>query len=246
MNRICLCIVFFLTSFCATGQEYQGLTGLIHVPSAETDSVGTFRGGFSYLDKNFLPTLLRKKDKSSFGYVIGITPFRWMEISYGAVMLYMHKNGDSKQEMGYYNEDRRVNAKVTPLYEGKWWPAIALGMEDVGRWENIKTGVGANNYFQNIYAVASKHFDAKGWELGAHIAYRYYTRNNNSDRRGVAGGVTVRPAFYRPLRAVVEWDGLGVNAGVDVLLWRHLFMQAVLVHGSGFMGAVSYHYTIPH
>ena len=30
----------------------------------------------------------------------------------------------------------------------------------------------------------------------------------------------------------------------DVLLWRHLFVQACLVHGTGFMGALSYHYTM--
>ena len=244
MNRIGAFLACCLMAVFATGQEYQGVTGLLHVPTAETDSVGTFRGGMAFMHKDFMPARLRKKN--TFGYVFGITPFRWLEMSYGATMLYMHKNSNPKEEMGYYNEDRRVNAKVTPLYEGKWWPSLALGMEDVGRWQHIQSGEGPNNYFQNIYAVASKHFDIKGWELGAHLAYRYYTRNNNTDRKGVAGGVTVRPAFYRPLRAVVEWDGLGVNAGVDVLLWRRLFLQAALVHGHGFMGGVSYHYTIPH
>ena len=166
-------------------------------------------------------------------------------MSYSAALLYMHKNRDKEEEMGYYNEDRRVNVKVMPLYEGRWWPAIALGMDDVGRFDRIGTNK-ANNYFQNIYGVMTKHFDIRGWELGAHLAYRYYTKDVNKDRRGVAGGLTVRPAFYRPLRFIAEWDGTGVNVGADVLLWRHLFIQAALVHGRGFTGGVSYHYTIPH
>ena len=168
----------------------------------------------------------------------------------------MHKNADKSEKMGYYNEDRRVNVKLTPLYEGCWWPAVAVGMDDIGRFKRIKTGNNRNNYFQNIYAVASKHFDIQGWELGAHLSYRYYSNDKNRDRRGVAGGITLRPAFfvkrngnterYRPLRLIAEWDGVGVNAGADVLLWRHLFLQAALVHGRGFMGGVSYHYTIKH
>ena len=148
--------------------------------------------------------------------------------------------------MGYYNEDRRVNVKLTPLYEGRWWPGIAVGMDDIGRFKRFKTGVKGNNYYQNIYVAASKHFDIRGYELGAHLAYRYYSSDVNSNRRGLAGGVTFRPAFYRPLRLVGDWDGVGVNVGADVLLWRHLFVQAALVHGQGFTGGLGYHYTIKH
>ena len=147
--------------------------------------------------------------------------------------------------MGYYNEDRRVNVKVNPLYEGKWWPAIAIGMDDVGRFERIKDGNNPNNYFQNIYVAATKHFDIRGWDLGAHLAYRYYSSDVNRDRRGLAGGLTLRPALYPPLRLIAEWDGVGINAGADVLLWRHLFIQAALIHGRGFTGGIGYHYTIP-
>ncbi|MCR4995642.1 MAG: hypothetical protein K6A32_09780, partial [Bacteroidales bacterium] len=62
--------------------------------------------------------------------------------------------------------------------------------------------------------------------------------------RGVAGGLSFRPSFYRHLRGIAEWDGVGMNVGADVLLWRHWFLQAAVVHGKGFMGGMSYHYTI--
>lgn len=227
-----------------SAQEYNGLTGLLQVPSAETDSVGAFRASAMFLHRDFLPAQMPRKN--TFGYDFGITPFRWLELSYGATLLWMHKNALKNERLGFYNEDRKMCVKLTPLYEGRWWPAIAVGMDDIGRFDRIKDGSNGNNYFQNLYVVGSKHFSIRGYELGAHLAYRYYVSNTNRERRGVAGGFTLRPAFFRPLRFVAEWDGVGVNAGADVLLWRHLFVQAALVHGRGFSGGVSYHYIISH
>lgn len=243
-HRLTIALLWAATTFGSSlqAQEYHGTTGLMQVPTAEMDSAGTFRGGAVFLHQAFLPTQMRRKN--TFGYTVGLTAFRWLELSYSCSMLYMHKGGDPQAEMGYYNEDRHLNVKVMPLYEGRWWPSLAVGMDDVGRFERISTGVNGNNYFQNIYAMASKHFDLKGYELGAHIGYRYYTSDANRDRRGVAGGISLRPAFYRPLRIMGEWDGIGVNVGADVLLWRHLFVHAVLVHGRGFTGGLSYHYRL--
>ncbi len=196
-----------------------------------------------YMSREFLPDQM--PDKYSFGYGVGVTLFSWLEASYCPTLLWMEKHVDGKVKHAFYNEDRRLNVKVRPLKEGRWWPALAFGMDDVGRLDRIKDGKNLNNYFQNLYVVGSKHFDTGGYELGAHLAYRYYVTDVNRKRRGMAGGVTVRPSFYRPLRATVEWDGKGVNAGVDMLLWHHLFAQCALVHGSSFMGILSYHYTMP-
>ena len=244
MRRKIYLILGVLTAFALRlpAQEYNGMKGLLQVPSAETDSAGTFRGNAMFLHREFLPEQM--PDKNTMSYVIGITPFRWIDLSYGAALLWMHRNANRSEKYGYYNEDRRVNVKLTPLYEGRWWPAIAVGMDDIGRFKRIKDGNNKNNYFQNIYLAGSKHFDIRGWQLGAHLSYRYYASDVNRDRRGVAGGVTLRPAFFRPLRFIAEWDGVGVNAGADVLLWRHLFVQASVVHGQGFAGGMSYHYTI--
>ena len=241
-NKIFVFVILVLASMMVSAQDYNGLTGLLQVPSAETDSAGTFRGGVSFQYQEFLPEQMPRKN--TMGYTIGLTPFKWIEASYCASLLWMHKNAKEEEKMGFYNEDRRLNVKVTPLYEGRWWPAIALGWDDVGRWDRMKSGKNRNNYFQNLYIAGTKHFDIRGYELGAHLAYRYYPSDKNRDRRGVAGGLTLRPGFYRPLRVIAEWDGVGVNVGADVLLWRHLFIQAALVHGHGFTGGLSYHYTI--
>ena len=150
-------------------------------------------------------------------------------------------------EPWYNNEDRHVNLKLNPLYEGQWWPAIAIGWDDIGSLKSLKVNSSwtTNNFFENLYIAATKHFDIKGYELGAHLAYRYYPSEKNRDRRGLASGLTLRLAFCPPLRLIAEWDGIGINAGADILLWRHLFIQAALIHGRGFTGGIGYHYTIP-
>lgn len=242
MRKIHLFLFVIFLCIRVTAQEYNGLTGLLHVPSAEPDSSGTFRGGVAFLHRKFLP------DKyygtfHTFGYNVALSLWSWFEISYACTLLRYKIRGDMVT-----NEDRHVNMKLLPLREGTWRPALAIGMDDIGtRWgDQPDTGGYTNTYFQNIYLAACKHIDIKGYELGAHLSYRYYSSDQNMNRRGLAGGLTLRPAFYKTLRLIVEWDGAGVNAGADVLLWRHLFLQACLVHGSGFMGAVAYHYRIPY
>jgi len=238
--------LFCFNVFYIKAQEYNGTNGLLNVPSAETDSAGTFRGAGMFLGERFLPSTF-SSGYNTFGYVIGFTAWTWLEMSYAASLLRYEVDG----KLGFHNEDRRVNVKIRPLKEGKWWPAFAIGWDDI----NPRGLKGQNGYFQNLYLVASKHFDINGFEIGAHLAYRYYPSDKNRDRRGVAGGLTFVPRLGESLqgpkswlqrpRFIVEWDGVGVNVGADVLLWRHLFIQAALIHGQGFTGGLAYHYTIP-
>ena len=251
-KRIVFLVVAFMVPFGLISQEYHGTTGLLQVPCAEMDSAGTFKGNISFVSKYMLPDMSYYGDGIPFDapcYTIGISFFRWIEMSYTGTLVKIQPNGDKTRPLGYYNEDRHINVKLTPLYEWKWWPAIAIGWDDLGNLNTLKISerVTTNNFFENIYIAASKHFDIKGYEIGAHMVYRYYSSdNNNRERRGVAGGLTLRPAFYRALRFITEWDGIGVNVGADILLWKHWFAQVASVHGKGFSGVVGYHYRIPY
>lgn len=248
--RWCLFPFFWLSLCDLSAQNYHGTTGLLHVPSAEPDSAATFRGGVSWLYSDMLPQQLwyysEGKPFNAPSYSIGISVFKWMELSYTGTIVKTHGDKGEDAPLKYYNEDRHINVKFIPLYEGRWWPAISIGWDDVGNFKSLKISksLTTNNFFECLYVVGTKHFDIKGYELGAHLAYRHYPADANKQFRGVGGGLTLRPAFYRPLRFIAEWDGWGVNAGVDVTLWRHLFVQAALVHGRGFSASLGYHYTI--
>ena len=229
-----------------SAQEFSGINGMMNTPTAETDSAGTFRGGFYFINSHATPDVMTCDDEkfNTGAYYIGLTPWPWIEASLGFTLLKFHKNKNPEEPVGYYNQDRRVNIKLRPLKEGRWWPAVAVGVEDLEQcFEKILKHHGSTK-FHNYYGVASKHLELKGNELTAHLGYRYYVSDRNANRRGVFGGLAFRPRFYRNLRVMAEWDGDCVNVGADVLLWRHLFIQAGLTNGKYFMGGVSYHYTI--
>ena len=241
MRRIGLWIglfAFALLTFSAKAQEYSGITGMMHVPTAEMAPVGTARVGVYFLPKGFLPDLINYKGEkyNTFNHVLAIAPFSWIELSYICTLEKGAKGGDETR-IGYHMKDRHFAAKIRPLKEGKWWPAIALGVQDPGRTVEDKSGDYA--YFQNFYITLSKHLTWQGHELGAHLAYRYYRSDYNVRWRGVAGGITYRPAFAKNCRAMVEYTGDDINVGIDCYLWKLLYLQACLQDGRHFMGGIA-------
>ena len=259
MNRSCIFrSLCFWAVMRIAAQEYSGTTGLFAVPTAEMADAGTFRGGAFFLNDHFTPDkLLCDGEKyNTGGYVVSIAPWSWLELSYACTLLKYHKNKDRNAPVGYYNEDRRMGLKLRPLKEGRWWPAVAIGADDMEQFAERWMQKHGGTYFHNAYIVASKHFDIKGHELAAHVGYRYFFKEQNRSRRGVAGGITYVPRLGQALqgsrswlqrpRLMAEWDGACVNVGADVLLWRHLYVQAGLTNGKYFVGGLAYQYLIPH
>ena len=201
-------------------QEYAGITGMVHVPTAEMASAGEARIGAYFLNWHSLPEQIGKREYNTFNHFLALTPFSWLELSYVCTLLKRDKDAD------FNMKDR--------------WPSVAIGMQDIGHTPtNSELGVDGA-YFQNIFLALTKHLRWKRHELGIHLAYRYYTSDYNAKWRGIAGGVSYRPAFARNLRAMVEYTGSDVNIGVDCQLWRHLFLQVSLLDGKHFSGGVSF------
>lgn len=218
-------------------QEYTGITGMIHVPTAEMATEGEARVGVFFLNREFLPDKINYQGEKyhTTDHFLAITPFPWIELAYVCTI---EKGKDNDGHVGHNMKDRYFAVKVRPLKEGKYWPAVAVGMQDPGR--TVEDEHGDYAYFQNFYAVATKHFDFGRHELGVHLAYRYFRSDFNAKWRGVAGGVTYRPALFRKLRLMAEYTGDDVNVGADCLLWKHLFLQASLQNGKYFTGGVCF------
>lgn len=238
--RNLLMVVMMLTGgyLKAVAQEYVGITGMMHVPTAEMAPSGTARIGAFFLNREFTPNKLAYKGEKydTFNHFLAIAPFSWIELSYVCTLLKAAKNLDEAQGIGLYEKDRYFCVKIRPLKEGKYWPALAVGTQDPGRTIEDKNGDYA--YFNNFYVAASKHLNLKGHELGMHLTYRYYRSDFNARWRGVAGGFTYRPAFAPNSRAMLEYTGDDVNVAVDCYLWRLLFLQAGLQNGKHFTGGL--------
>ena len=242
MRRLVICLlVELLLVGTIQAQEYTGITGMIHVPTAEMAPEGDVRIGVSFLNREFLPDMINldgEKYHSSDHY-LAITPFSWIELAYVCTLLKGYKNQDRNDEVGYFEKDRYFSIKIRPLKEGKYWPAVAIGVHDPGNSVSHEDGKDYA-YFQNYYIAATKHWRPGGHELGFHLTYRYYRSDHNRKWNGVVGGVTYRPAFASNCRAMVEYTGNDVNVGVDCLLWKHLFIQAALQNGRYFSGGLRF------
>jgi hypothetical protein len=114
---------------------------------------------------------------------------------------------------------------------------VAIGANDF--WGSRDNGESGSKYYQNFYLALSKHFEVKRQRIGVHVTYRKWKRDYNHKWDGVVGGVTFNPSFYRPLRVIAEWDGSGVNTGLDCRLFKYVLVQTALVHGKYFTGGLS-------
>jgi len=136
-------------------------------------------------------------------------------------------SGDEKM---HTQVDRNLNVKLRPLKEGKYLPAVAVGVVDIY----------GNGYEEMYYGVATKHFTLSGHQLGvtaglAHSPQRYYIRNMN----GFVAGV-VPPSFIPQLDLMAEYDSHAVNVGANLLLFNHLYAIAGLQGCKHLSGGISY------
>lgn len=230
------------TAMMASAQQTVGITGLLQTPSADMKPAGQAQLGGQYLDAELLPPtfFFERPPYNTFDFYAALAPFSWIEISYVNTVF---KSLNSKGEFTYSRKDRMFCVKLQPLKEGKYWPAVAVGSNDV-----LSSGFKLENYAQHgngffacFYGALTKHFDfGRGGVLGANIAYRHYTQKVNHRWDGVVGGLTYNPNFFRPLRAVVEWTGSEVNFGVDCTLWNHLMLQFMLLNGRHPSAGIAY------
>jgi hypothetical protein len=232
-------------------QQYTGLSGLLHTPSAEMYAEGTAQVGGSFLNKEFTPEVFNFRGPyHTANYYLSVTPFRWVELAYTCTLERNYRrdkysniinDGSSR----YYYQDRYFSVKLQPLREGKYWPSVVVGANDpvgthgsgnssltMGNSGSTSKGDdGKSQFFSNYFVAASKHLDTRFGEWGIHVAYRHFKRDYNAKWNGVTGGVTYRPCFARDVRAVVEYTGNEVNVGADWLLWKHFFVQGILQDG---------------
>ena len=226
-----------------SAQQYTGISGLLHVPSAEMHREGDARIVGQFMNRDMTPGRifqLNGKKYHTFDYYLAITPFKWVEASY-VCTAFLRNSPNGKRR--FKEKDRYFSLKVNPLTEGKYWPAIAFGCND---WFDSRSGVDGNGeggelYFANLYVAATKHFHIGGNEVGTHLAYRHFKRDYNHRWNGMVGGLTIRPASIQNLRAIVEWTGNEINVGADYNLWHHWAVQASVWNGKHFFGGVCYY-----
>ena len=241
MKRIITILYIYLMLIIpAQAQQYIGSAGLIHVPTAEMDTAGVARIGMHYIPKVMMPDKMKLDGEkfNSWSNYMSLTPFKWIQIVYGYTLWKYHKNKDPKRETGFYAKDRYFSLRLQPLQEGKWWPAVVIGGNDV--WGSLDDGKSKSNFYRNYYGALTKHFDiGQIVTLGTHVAYRKWKLDSNQKWDGVVGGLTLSPTFLPELRLIGEYDGTNVNYGADCTIYHYFQVQAALMNGKYFSGGLS-------
>lgn len=213
-------VVLLLTSsFYLNAQSTLGVTGLLNSPSAEMSPDGTVKIGGNFLPKGFLPDTW---DYNTFNYFVNITFVPFAEISITNTAL------DNFNIGRITNQDRAICLRVRPLKEGKYWPAVVIGSNDVlTTYSGIEAGSG-NKYFGTTYLALTKHFDLAGNTIGVHTAYNIPVSVHANQKFPISGGVSFTPKFYRDLNVIAEYDTKHFNIGANIIVFKYLYFQFFL------------------
>lgn len=212
-------------------QYSLGNTGLMNIPTADMHEPGTF-----LLGGNYLPDGMTPFNFNTGNYFANISLFSFVELSYRCTLL---KTTRYDGKRGYFQQDRSMTARVRPLKEGKYWPALVIGMNDPFR----NTG---NNYFASVYGVLTKGFSLTGNDRLSLTAGYFYPMNDYSVQDGVFGGVSYSPGFCRELLVSAEYDTQGINVGTAIRLWKHVSVHVFTREFKSVAGGIRYECVLPH
>lgn len=227
------CLLLLLLGCCmgVQAQYSMGNTGLLNIPTADMQKAGTFMGGGNYLPNGMTPF-----NFNTGNYFVNITFLSFLELSYRCTLLKTTRYDGKK---GYFQQDRSLSARIRPIEEGKYHPAIVIGTTDPFK----DTGT---NYFATIYGVLTKGFSiAKGDRLALTAGY-YLPLNKHSIQDGPFGGISYSPAFCREMTVIAEYDSKGFNVGAAARLWRHLSIHVFTREFNSISGGIRYECRLLH
>lgn len=213
-------------------QLTSGVTGLLHMPSADMQRDGTLIIGGNFLNKHNLPSQFWW-GYDSFNYFLNVTFLKRLEIAYVCTLLKGKKENSYWPAITYgkfVNQDRHFAARLQVLREGEWWkhmPAVVLGVSDPTTgagfdYTDMAVEGNGNGYFNRLYLAMTKHFDVRVGELGVHAAW-LYNRRTDYPLNGPAVGVNFKPAFHKELNLIAEYDSKTVNVGFTYSMWSDHF-----------------------
>lgn len=215
-------------------QLTDGMTGLLHMVTAEVQRDATFMLGGNMLHKKNIPSKGWWGNYNTYNYYLNMTFLDRIEISYICTLV-QGKPGSfhwPEQTWGkFVNQDRHFAGKIQLLKEGEWWkymPALAVGVSDPttgGGPDYLSMNVGGseNGFFNRCFVAMSKHLNIKNvGELGVHATY-LYNKRTDYPLNGVALGLNFRPDFHKNLNIIVEHDTKTLNVGAIYSLWADHF-----------------------
>lgn len=225
--------ILLITSAIEIKAQYtMGTTGLLNTPTADMQETGTFMVGANYLPKELNPFKYNTGN-----YFVNMTFFSFLELNYRCILL---KGNYMSTTQKYNQQDRSLSARVRPLKEGKYWPAIVIGTNDPFKDKGM-------NHFGTVYGAATKGFWINGnHKLAITAGYFHPLIKKHALQEGIFGGISYTPAFCKQLSVMAEYDSTGFNIGAAAKLWKHLSIHVFTREFNCLSGGIRYEYTLLH
>lgn len=234
-KRICTLIIFFSCFLhLLPAQTTVGMTGLLTLPSAYMQPDKTVMAGGNFLNKEVTPSSF---NYHTFNYYLNITILPFLEVGYSCTLFKATDKFVPSKKGKFVNQDRSLSARLRLLKEGRYYPSVVLGGNDIT--DSFLTSSPGNSYYSGIYLAATKHFTIKKETLGIHLAYTY-TRRKDACVKDISLGVTYTPSFAPALNLIAEATRTDLNIGATYLFFHHLYLQTLLQKGKYFSGGVGY------
>lgn len=216
-------------------QLTDGMTGLLHMVTAEVQKDATLMLGGNMLHKNNIPSphwwTTKSGHYNTYNYYLNLALFDRVEISYICTLVQGRPTWPSYTWEKFTNQDRHFAGKIQLVKEGEWWkhmPAIAVGVSDPttgggNDYSDLNVSGSGNGFFNRWFAAMSKHFQLKGiGEVGLHATYLYNQRTDYP-LNGIGWGINFRSNFHKNLNLIVEHDTKTLNVGALYSLWADHF-----------------------
>jgi hypothetical protein len=218
VKRLILTISLSVSSSLLFSQGSMGVTGLLNSPNAIFSPDATVKIGGNFLHKMLTPDTW---DYNTFNYFLNVTFFPFVEIAITNTAFDLYNEGK------FTNVDRAVCVRFKLLNEGKYYPAVAVGSNDVitSNRENIFSSGSGNKYFGTHYFAISKHIYVLGSKIGLHSAYNILSGKRQKINYPISGGLSFSPSFLRSMNLIAEYDTRNYNLGATITLFKHLYLQ---------------------
>jgi hypothetical protein len=212
----------------------MGVTGLLNIPSAEMQPDGFFMAGGNYLPEEMTPDFF---DHATGNYFVNITFLSFAEVAYRCTL--MKKEFIAGQK---WQQDRSLTLRLRPLKEGKYYPSLAVGSDDLIKSYDFNPFTADERYFASVYAVGTKHVAFGGHTLGFTLGA--YFLSDHSLAKSIFSGIRYTPSFLQSVSLLAEYDTNGVNIGAAARLFGHFSAHLFSYDFKAISGGVRYEFQL--
>jgi hypothetical protein len=232
--------IFYFTVFFgqAQAQTLTGTTGYFNIPSAEIHSDKSLFFGTSLLHKDYKKW--GNPDYHGMAFYATATYLPFVELSIRFSRMIDLPKELYKSTVG----DRMASARIQPLKEGRYHPAVVVGFQNF--FTTLQSGDAS--HFNSTYIVITKNFHLNkvlsrigitagyGSEIFKAADYQFI---------GPFGGINISPKKMEYLELMLEYDADKWNAGMRLILFKHVVLLAGLEGMDAFSFGVNYRLVLP-